>query len=470
MKQSRSKGPKKTINRRTFLGYSTMAGAAMLIPRHVLGGRGFVAPSDKVSIAVIGTGGQGLVNLRELFKEDDVEVIAIADPNEESDYSQWYYGGTAGRKPALDLIKRHQSNGKGDGVQCADYIDYRRMLEREKSIDAVLVATPDHVHAVATIAALKLGKHVYCEKPLTRTIYEARQIAAAAKAADVATQMGNQGHSGEGIRKTCEYIWAGAIGEIREVQAWTGAGGWAMDGRPKETPPVPRTFNWDLWLGPAPYRPYHPTYAPFNWRGWWDFGTAAIGDMACHNMDPAFWALKLGHPTSVEAIDTPIHPEITPESSTVRYEFPEREGLPAVTVTWFDGDRRPPRPEELGGSARMDGNGVIFIGSKGKIICPGWGGAPTILPEALAESTPEPAQTIPRSKGHHRDWLDACKGGPRSSADFEYSTRLTEFVLLGNVAQRTEGKILWDGEAMKVTNNESANQWVTPKYREGWSL
>ena len=459
-----------TTRREWFINSALATTAATIVPRSVLGGRGFVAPSDRVNIVVIGTGGQGITNIKALFKEADARVVAIADPNEESDYSRFYYGGTAGRAPALKLIQEHRAAAGEPSPGCTPYLDYRRMFDREKNVDAVLVATPDHAHAVTTMAAIERGKHVYCEKPLTHTIYEARRIAEAARAAGVATQMGNQGHSGEGIRQTCEWIWDGAIGTIREVHSWTGSNGWASGDRPSERPPVPKTLDWDLWLGPAPYRPYHPAYAPYNWRGWWAFGTGSIGDMACHNMDPAFWALKLGHPVTVEAVDTAIHPETVPLDSTVRYEFPARGDLPPVTMTWYDGSRRPAKSEGMDPGKPLGGNGIIFVGDKGSIICGGWGGAPTLLPRSLAQGYTPPKPSLPRSNGHHRDWLDACKGGPAPSANFDYSGTMVEVVLLGNVAQRSGRKLEWDGTHMTVTNDAEANQFVQSTYREGWRL
>ena len=470
---SESKNKTGNLGRRTFLKRSVaVTGGLAIIPRYVLGGRGVVAPSDRVNVAVIGTGGQGIVNSKALFEHPDCRIIAIADPNEESDYSRFYYGGTAGRKPALALIQRHytQADSAGKGPECRPYLDFRRMLDEVKEIDAVLVATPDHVHAFATISAMELGKHVYCEKPLVHDVSEARKVVAVARRTKVATQMGNQGHSGDGIRQTCEWIWDGAIGTIREVYGWTGADGWASGGRPAETPPVPAGFDWDLWLGPAPFRPYHPAYAPYNWRGWWQFGTGGIGDMACHNLDPAFWALKLGHPLSVEAVDTGRNPETVPAATTVRYEFPSRGQLPPVTVTWVDGDRHPPRPEGLPTDEPLDGNGVFFVGETGTILCKGWGGAPRLLPRERADSYKPPEPTIKRSAGHHRDWLDACKGGPEPSASFPYSAHLTEVVLLGNVAQKVPGKLEWDGEAMRFRNSEEASQLLALPRRKGWEI
>ncbi len=354
------------------------------------------------------------------------------------------------------------------------YTDYRKMLEKEKSIDAVIVATPDHTHAVIAMMAMKLGKHVYVQKPLTLTVYEARQLTEAARKYKVTTQMGNQGHSGEGARLMCEWIWDGAIGDVREVHAWTNRPIWPQGiARPKETPPVPRTLNWDIWLGPAPYRPYHPAYAPFKWRGWWDFGCGALGDMACHVIDPVFWALKLGYPTSVEARSTEVNTETAPLASIVYYKFPARGNMPPVNLTWYDGGLVPRRPEELEEGRRMgNGNsGVIFVGDKGKLMCNEYGDSPRLLPETRMQEYQRPPKTIPRIDGsHEQDWIRACKGGEPACSNFDYSGPLTETVVMGNLAIRVDGKLDWDGKNMRVTNVEEANQYVHREYRKGWSL
>jgi len=466
------------VSRRDFLSDAAATTAAFtIIPRYVLGGTGYTAPSEKLNIAIIGTGGQGIHNIKGLLEHSDVQVMAVCDVNEQDDYSRFYYGGTAGRKPALELVENHYAGKKSTAEykRCACYIDFRKMLEKEKGIDAVLVATPDHIHAIATMAAIKSGKHVYCEKPLTHSIYEARKITEAAHEAGVATQMGNQGHSDEGIRLTCEWIWDGAIGEVREVHSWSRTGvdwGGYRTERPKETPPVPSGLDWDLWLGPAPKRPYHPAYAPYNWRGWWDFGTGAIGDMACHNMDPAFWALKLGHPISVEANSTGVNPETTPLASLVYYQFPAREGMPPVKVSWYGGGIMPPRPDELEPGRELvgSGNGILFVGDKGKIMCAGWGGSPRLIPETKMKAYKLPPKTLARSKGHHRDWIDACKGGEAASSNFDYAGPMTEDILLGNVALRTGEKLFWDGPNMKATNVPQADAYIRPEYHNGWTL
>jgi predicted dehydrogenase len=459
------------LNRRKFLGATaTTVAAFTILPRHVLGGPKFVPPSEKVNIAIIGAGGQGRTNTRALFNEADAQIIAIADPTEQADYERFYYKGMGGRKPVKAEVEKHYSQ-KTPNFRCAEYEDFRVMLEKEKSIDAILCATPDHLHAYVSIMAMKQGKHVYCEKPLTHNIREARQVAEVAKETGVATQMGNQGHSGEGIRATCEWIWDGAIGTVREVHAWSDAGRWVdRRGRPPETPPVPTGMNWDLWLGPREQRPYHPDYAPFNWRSWWAFGGGALADMACHNLDAGVWALDLKDPISVEASSPGVDSEVVSHCATYHYSFGPRGDKPPVEVTWYDGGLRPWRPKELAEDDKLEGggNGIIFVGDKGVITCAGWGGAPRIIPDARMDAYKRPAKTLPRSKGHHRDWLDACKGGPPASGNFQYGARLTEIVLLGNVALRTGKRIDWDSENMKARNAPEADRLIQGQYRRGW--
>lgn len=461
------------INRRQFISGSAMAiGSFTLLPRFVLGGAKFVAPSEKVYIALIGCGGQGRTNARGLFGEKDAQIVAVCDPNEKEDYSPFYYGGVAGRLPVKEEVVKQYSAQKPD-FSCSEYTDFRVLFEKEKNIDAILCATPDHAHAFVTIAALKRGKHVYCEKPLTHNIYEARAVAKAAEEAGVATQMGNQGRSDEGNRLTCEWVWDGAIGAVREVHAWSNAGGWAGGkGRPTDTPEIPKNLNWDLWLGPKKARPYHPSYAPYNWRGWWEFGTGCVGDMAVHNIDPAFAALKLGHPTSVEGFSEFVDSEVIGPNNRVVWEYPQRENMPPVKVTWYDGNLMPKRPDELEPGRMMggDGNGVMLIGDKGIIMGDGWSGSPRIIPEAKMKDYKRPEKTLPRSPGHHRDWLNACKGGPKACSDFSYGARLAEMMLLGDVAIRTQKKLFWDGPNMKATNAPEAEAFIREQYREGWSL
>jgi len=465
------------ITRREFVGSSAAAAAAFtIVSGCVLGGKVRPAPSGKINVAYIGVGGQGTGNLRELLGYPDVQVVALCDVNQESDYTPFYYDWpTAGLRPALKLVAEGYADRKKSGAYkgCADYVDFHEMLENEKGIDAVVVSTPDHVHAVACMAAIERGKHVYCEKPLTHSVYETRMVTEAARKAGVMTQMGNHGHSGEGIRLAVEWIRDGAIGPVREVHAWTSSGGleWVdIDGRPKETPPVPRGLDWDRWIGPAPYRPYHPAYHPYNWRGWWDFGTGGIGDMACHNVDPAFWALNLGYPTTVEASSSRLNDETVPAGAVYRYEFPARGDMPACTLTWYDGGLMPPRPPELEKGRRMGGDGIYFVGDDGVIMLGGWSENPRIIPEPKMRAYDRPPKTIPRVPGHRRDWVDACKGNGPASSNFDYAGPLTELVLLGNVALRTRKKIYWDGPNMKATNAPAADKYIKPTFREGWSL
>ena len=472
------KNNSRQISRRRFLATAAAtAGAFTLVPRSVLGGPKFVAPSEMINIAIIGCGGQGRTNGRNLYGQKDARVIAVVDPMEKADYSRFYYNGVAGRGPVkAEVEKRYQQDNPN--FKCAEYLDFRKMFETEKNnIDAVLIATPDHAHAIITMTAIKNGKHVYCEKPLTHNISEARMIAKAAQKAGVATQMGNQGRSSEGNRLACEWIWAGLIGDVREVHGWSSAGSWSSGrGRPKDTPKVPSGFDWDLWLGPLKQRPYSPAYAPYNWRGWWSFGTGAVGDMAIHNLEPAFSALKLGHPTSVEGQSDFVDSEVIGPNNKVTWQFPARQDMPPVKIHWYDGKYTPKRPAELEEGRRVagGGNGILIKGDKGTIMAGGWSGSPRIIPETKMKSLMNqlPPKSIPRSKGHHRDWLDACKGGPAASSNFTYGAGLAEFILLGDIAIRAQKKILWDGKKMKVTNCPEAEEFISHKshYRKGWSL
>ncbi len=366
------------------------------------------------------------------------------------------------------------------------YKDFRVMLEQQKDIDAVVVATPDHVHAAASMAAIRAGKHVYCEKPLTHTLNEASILASAARRAGVATQMGTQGHAMEDIRLLCEWIWDGAIGDVHEVHAWTPHPVWPQGtARPTDTPTVPDTLDWDLWLGPAPYRPYHPVYLPMTWRGWWDFGTGGLGDMGCHIFDPIVWSLKLGPPRSVEAShstfvptlelnwDKPKNRETYPQASMVTYRFDAREGFPPLKLTWYDGGLMPPRPAELPAGQPMGDKygGALYVGTKGSILSGSHGAnGLRIIPDEKMQAYQRPPKTIARSIGHREEWIAACKGGPAPGANFDYAGPLTETVLLGNIAIRTGEKLEWDSAALRITNVPEANEYLHRDYRAGWIL
>ena len=442
------------ITRRRLMGGAAISTAAFsIVPGHVLGLGGTTPPSERLNIAAVGVAGRGAGDIDGVKSEN---IVALCDVD-------WRH--------AAGTFKRFP--------KARQYKDYRRMLDKEKSIDAVVVATPDHIHAFASMAAIKMGKHVYCEKPLTHSVWEARQVAEAARKHQVATQMGNQGQASEDRRRLSEMVWDGAIGPVREAHIWTDRPSrglfdeyWPQGGgRPSETPPVPSTLDWDLWLGPAPQRPYHPAYLPFKWRGWRDFGTGALGDIGCHAFDPVFRALKLGAPLSVEACSPRVNRETFPLASIVTYRFPARDDMPPVKLVWYDGGMRPPRPAELEDGRMMGANGRLLIGDKGKIL------GTRIIPEKKMRDYQLPPRTIPPSIGHHQEWIAACKGGLPAGSNFDWAGPLAEAVLLGNVALRlelreklTHQKLLWDAPSLKITNVPEANKYLRREYRKGWVL
>ena len=446
---------RKKISRRRFLAATATSAVFGIAPGSALGGPKQSRPGERLNIAGIGVGGMGASNLKMLESEN---IVALCDVDHK------YAARTFARYPKAKVYK-----------------DYREMLARQKDIDAVVVATPDHTHAVITMAAIRAGKHVYCQKPLTHDVYEARMIAKAARDAGVITQMGIQGHSDEGIRLICEWIWDGAIGQVREADAWSalsyyppGHAGWSSprNTRPLETPPVPDTLDWDLWIGPAPYRPFHPCYHPAVWRCWWDFGCGMLGDRGCHTLDAVFMALKLGAPESVEARCQGGNEETHPDSAVVTYRFPARGDLPPVKLTWYDGQEAP-RPEELEEDRRMGDSegGVIFKGDQGKIMCGTYGNSPRLIPESRMKAYQRPPKTLPRvPDSHEQDWVRACKAGVQAGANFDYSGPLTEAVLLGNIAKRVGARIQWDGARMRVTDPVGADKYVRTPYRNGWTL
>jgi hypothetical protein len=356
------------------------------------------------------------------------------------------------------------------------------MLEKQKDIDAVIIATPDHTHAVISMAAMQMGKHVFCQKPLTHDIYESRMLTKVARETGVVTQMGIQAHSEEGLRLICEWIWDGAVGTVHEVDAWCslsyaphGHSWWSspLSDRPEAGMPVPADLNWDTWIGPAPMRPYHSCYHPQVWRCWWDFGCGMMGDRGAHTLDSVYSALKLTTPTSVEGSGiVGGNAEVHPAKAIVTYAFPEREGFPPLKLTWYEG-QEPPRPDELenGRKFPMEG-GVLFKGDKGTIMCGVYADSPRLIPETAMQNYKRPAKTLPRIKSsHEQNWISAIKESEQASADFSYSGPLTEMVLLGNIAKRFPGQELrWDGDNMRVTNLDEANDWVRRPYRKGWSL
>lgn len=447
---------KKMTSRRTFLHASTAATLSFFyVPSRLLGQD---APSNKLNIAGVGVGGMGGGNLRACEGEN---IIALCDVDSR------YAAGTFAKYPNARVYK-----------------DYRVMFEKEKDINAVVVATPDHTHAVITMAAMQLGKHVFCQKPLTHTVYEARKITEAARYYKVQTQMGNQGHSSEHIRLLKEWLADGAIGPVREVHAWTdrpvGGDPWstfAVQAQPTDTPAVPDSLDWDLWLGPARYRPYHPDYHPTTWRAWLDFGTGAMGDMGCHILDPAFYALDLVAPTTVQATSTHWEAEVAsqtfPRASIVRMEFPARSEQPPVKLTWYDGRLMPPIPPDLEPGRKLPSSGALLLGDKGVILHGSHGaGGMRIVPEEKMQAYTPPPKTIPRvNDTHEGDWIRACKDGNPASSTFDYGGPLTEMALLGMIAIRIKDQRLqWDAENLRFTNNEEANALLHIDYREGWIL
>jgi len=465
------------ISRRGFLAGTIGSTLGFtILPRYVLGGAGFTPPSERLNVALIGAGSQGINDMRALLDCPDVQIVAVCDVSERTEARPERE--ITGRLAGMRLVNQHNAE-KGlskDAGKCAGFSDFRVMFEKQQDFDAVLIATPDHNHAITTMWAIKNKKHVYCEKPLTYSIFEARKITEAAKEAGIVTQMGNQGHSGEGIRMTVEWIRDGAIGDVREVHAWSNhQGRWPNTPaeRPKDTPSVPKGLDWNLWLGPRPKRPYHSAYHPAYWRAWWDFGNSTIGDMACHNLDPAFWALDLGHPESVEASSSNFNEETAPVAAIYYYQFPARGKMPPVKVTWYTSGILPQKPEELEEERLLTGggNGILFIGDKGKIMCDGWGGTPQIIPQSKMREYKQPEKTIPRVAGDQfTDWVNACKTGTKACSDFSYSGPMTEVVLLGNVALRTGKKLYWDAGNMTATNAPDAQRFINPGYHNGWTL
>ncbi len=437
------------MNRRGFL--QAAAGTAFafhVVPRHVLG-RGFIPPSEKLNIAGIGIGGRGRSVLKEMAGEN---IVALCDIDSAK---------------AAPTFKDYPKAEVGR--------DYRALLDRAQGFDAVMIATPDHMHAPITIAALRAGKHVYVEKPMAHSIEEARVMTRVARETGLVTQMGNNGHAGEGLRLTREYIQGGAIGPVREIHCWTDRPGkwWKQNlDRPTDTPPVPASVDWDLWLGAAPVRPYSKQYHPHDWRGWFDFGTGALGDMAIHNMDPAFYALDLKAPSAVEAQTSGLKAESYPLWTILRYEFAADGDRPATSITWYDGGKNPPRPRDLPAGTELADNGIYFVGDKGLMVCGGWSGAPTLYPEARRQEFGTPKPTIARSSSHYGEWVQACKDGKpdNAKAGFAYSGPFTEALLVGNLALRLQKRIEWDATTMKATNASEADELIHKRYRPGFGI
>jgi predicted dehydrogenase len=471
------------ITRRRFLQVSAAAGAGYFFTASALSAEGAASgPNGKLYFAGIGVGGKGSGDVSQAGKLG--EVVALCDIDE-----------------------NNLGNKAKEFARAKKFFDFRQMLEKMgKEIDAVTVSTPDHTHAAASIMAMKMKKHVYCQKPLTHTVYEARQMREVAKQMGVATQMGNQGSAASGLRRAVELVQAGVIGPVRAAHVWTNRPVWPqapkVTARPPEAP-VPASVHWDEFIGPAPFRPYaeYPegqsrrrsrgAYHPFNWRGWWDFGTGALGDMACHTANLAFRALKLGYPASVVADATDLNPETYPSSAKVTFQFPAREDMPPVTFTWYEGrrdDKKLLPPEDLVKKAisidtnprhggKLVDSGSILVGDKGILYSPDDYGAEFFLYpaqdfEKVNKTKPEKLPVNGKGDGGMKaEWVEAIRGGPRAYSNFDFAAMLTETILLGNIAIRLTGeKLDWDGPSLKFTNNTKANQYLHYEYRKGWTL
>ena len=439
------------ISRRSFLKTASLASAAVAFPQVMRSQQG-QSPNNKLNVAFVGVGGRGAAAVAALQTENCVAFCDVDDARAAKTFEKF--------------------------PQVPRFRDFRKMLDQlGNRIDAVTVSTPDHMHFPIAMAALALGKHVFVEKPMAHTIAEARKLAAVAREKKVATQMGNQGHAAEGTRLLKEWFQAGVLGEVREIHSWTDRPIWpqgvkALD-HSKLMPVVPRTLDWDLWLGVAAAREYDPAYLPFNWRGFWDFGTGALGDMGCHMMDGAFWALDLNAPTTIEAVSTNQTAMSPPTASVVTYQFPARGGRPAVKWVWYDGGMEPVLPPEFEEARKLPDNNTFILGSKASVVADANYNSIRIFPETRMQELSDslPPKTIPRVPGgHFAEWVRACKGGVPAGSNFDHASKVTETCLLSNVAVRARRRLEWDYAAMKVTNLPAANEFVTKAYREGFGV
>jgi len=433
------------VSRRAFVQTTTAVGAAMFLPRSVWGA------NERLNVACVGVTGRGGEDMDGVSREN---VVAICDCDERN----------------LKVAAK-----KAEIMNAKQFYDFRKMLEQMgDQIDAVVVGVPDHNHAPVALAAMRMGKHVYCEKPLAHNVREIRIMRETAKARKLATQMGTQIHAGDNYRRVVELVKAGAIGTVRRAHNWVPtsySGSQKNVKEPQGSPPVPEGLHWDLWLGPAAERPYHPDYHPFWWRGWWDFANGALGDMACHHMDLSHWALDLREPLTVESKAPEYDPIVCPTWQIVDYHYPARGEQPPVHLTWYHGGKRPPELEEIEpklSKPQKWGAGTLFVGEKGMLLADY--DRHVLLPEDQYKDFKPPEKSIPKSAGHHNEWIKACKTGSPTTCNFDYSGALAETVLLGCVAHKAGKKIEWDAKAMKVTNSQDANRYLRRDYRKGWEI
>ena len=447
---------KSGLSRRQFLGgVGATAATFLVVPRSVLGGAAVKPPSEKLNVAGIGVGGQGAGDIAQFGGEN---IVALCDVDQNR---------------AADSLKKFPD--------AKTFKDFRKMFDAmEKNIDAVCIATPDHTHAVAVMASLKRGKHVYCEKPLAHSVWEVRQIMKAATANKCVTQLGNQGHSSDSIRLFCEWVWDGAIGKVHTIHSGCSAVNSGVDNLQKirsETPAIPTNLDWDLWLGPAQQRPYHPAYAPYQWRGWVPFGNGTIGDWTCHVIDPVFWALDLGAPKTIQAEvkgwDFRTQGDAYPKGDIITYEFAATAKRGPIVLHWYSGTEKIPRPKDLEEDRKPVDTGAVVLGDKGTITYGSHGaGGVRIIPETAMKAYKLPEKTIPRARGHHQDWIRAIREGTKAGSDMPtYGGPLTEIAMLGVIAiKMSPRKLMWDTVNMKFTNCPEANAFLNPPYRAGWTL
>lgn len=500
--------PEKKITRRTFMETSATAAGLAIVPRHVLGGPGYVAPSDKITVAYIGTGTQGIRVLLDFLRHQNIQVVSVCDANRSSqDYPEWSKnevrdkirmfleepswgegnsGCRAGREVGKEIVEKYYSKIRKQSKYrgCAAYEDFRDLLEREKDVDAVCIMTPEHLHGTMAYAAMKKGKHCIMHKPLSNMVSEIRLVAKIAQESHMATHM----FCSADLQTTpllCEWIWSGAIGPVREVHNWSTRPFWpqGMVEPPVEKPPIPDGLNWDLWLGPAEYRDYHPAYTHAVFRGWYDFGSGPLGDMGHYSFYQLWKILKLGDPISVEASRSEywtigggtwkkmVNTISYPRAAMVHWEFPQREDMPPVTIHWYDGGLRPPMPKELEADRReMPGEGMLFVGEKGKILADFSGGSPRLIPEQQMKAFERPPQTLPRPLEELDQWVRACQGKEPADARFQVLRPISETLMLGSIALRVPYKLYWNAAKMQFSNSSEANALLYRKYRKGWEL